>query len=243
VDTGGVEAYSTLGWFKDPALNTFIFDSEPDLAELIFHELGHQRVFARGDTDFNEAFATTVGQEGARRWLQAKGDSALLQSYLAELQRTLDFVHLIARTRTRLQALYGDELDDDGKIRATRKKPVLTPDELRLGKQKIIADLRAEYAALKQNWGGSNDYEAWFAHEVNNAQLNSVAAYYDLVPSFEHLLATNGGDLAKFYAAAERLSKLDKKERHTELASPRSLPVPTSVHSPAPSFETTNGHE
>src|SRR5439155_11115609 len=43
---GGVEAYSTLGWFKDPVLNTFIFNAEPDLAETIFHELGHQRVFA-----------------------------------------------------------------------------------------------------------------------------------------------------------------------------------------------------
>jgi predicted aminopeptidase len=65
----GVEAYSTLGWFKDPVLNTFINHSDARLAEIIFHELGHQRVFAHGDTDFNEAFATVVGQEGARRWL------------------------------------------------------------------------------------------------------------------------------------------------------------------------------
>jgi predicted aminopeptidase len=47
VYVGGASAYSTLGWFKDPVLNTFIFDPEPDLAETIFHELGHQRVFAR----------------------------------------------------------------------------------------------------------------------------------------------------------------------------------------------------
>src|SRR5437870_13051214 len=61
----GVEAYSTLGWFKDPLLNTFIYDGEPELAELLFHELAHKRVFANGDTDFNEAYATTVGREGA----------------------------------------------------------------------------------------------------------------------------------------------------------------------------------
>ena len=41
---GGASAYSTLGWFKDPVLNTFVFDPESDLAETIFHELGHQRV-------------------------------------------------------------------------------------------------------------------------------------------------------------------------------------------------------
>src|SRR5207244_11558576 len=105
----GVEAYSTLGWFKDPLLSTFISHSEPELAEIIFHELGHQRVFARGDTDFNEAFATTVGQEGARRWLLKKGDHQALEDYQAQQRRTQDFVGLIARTREKLEKLYGDQ--------------------------------------------------------------------------------------------------------------------------------------
>src|SRR5215475_3013258 len=82
---GGASAYSTLGWFKDPVLNTFIFDPEPDLAETIFHELGHQQVFARGDTDFNEAFATTVGQEGARRWLRCTRGADEYAAYAAQL--------------------------------------------------------------------------------------------------------------------------------------------------------------
>src|SRR6266446_9628019 len=83
---GGVDAYSTLGWFNDPVLNTFILNPEADLAETIFHELGHQRVFAHGDTDFNEAFATAVGQEGTRRWLRAQGDNAAYEAYLAHLR-------------------------------------------------------------------------------------------------------------------------------------------------------------
>ncbi len=53
VSVGGVGAYSTLGWFKDPVLNTFIFEEDSELAEIIFHELAHQRLFTRGDTDFN----------------------------------------------------------------------------------------------------------------------------------------------------------------------------------------------
>src|ERR1051326_5210526 len=56
----GVEAYSTLGWFADPLLNTFIHNGKADLAEILFHELAHQRLFFSGDTDFNEAFATVV---------------------------------------------------------------------------------------------------------------------------------------------------------------------------------------
>jgi predicted aminopeptidase len=213
VYVGGVTAYSTLGWFKDPILNTFIFDPEPDLAETIFHELGHQRVFASGDTDFNEAFATTVGQEGARRWLRAKGDRSAYEKYLAELRRTRQFANLIMTTRERLQALYGDERTEDGNVKAAKKKRTIPPEQLRGQKQQLLNRLQQEYTQLKAQWGGNTEYDEWFAGPVNNAQLNSVAAYYDLVPGFERLLQQNGGDLEKFYEAADRLAREPKTER------------------------------
>jgi predicted aminopeptidase len=211
---GGVQAYSTLGWFKDPLLNTFVFEPEADLAEILFHELGHQRVFARGDTDFNEAFATTVGQEGARRWLRKKGDEKLLQEYEGELKRTDQFVHLIMNVRQKLKDLYGDELTDDGKFKATNKNRDVSRDELRKKKRAILAALQVDYSRLKASWNGNNDYDGYFARQVNNAQLNSVAAYYDFVPGFEHLLAKQGGDLEKFYVEADRLAQMPKNERH-----------------------------
>ena len=49
---------------------------------------------------------------------------------------------------------------------------------------------------------------------MNNAQLDTIANYFDLVPGFEQLLKLKGGDWKKFYEAAERLSKLSKDERH-----------------------------
>jgi predicted aminopeptidase len=138
VYVGGVTAYSTLGWFKDPILNTFIFDPEPDLAETLFHELGHQRVFASGDTDFNEAFATTVGQEGARRWLRANGDTSACEKYLAELRRTREFANLIMATRERLKTLYEDDRTAEGKLKAVKKKRARPPDQLREQKQQLL---------------------------------------------------------------------------------------------------------
>jgi predicted aminopeptidase len=219
VSVGGVTAYSTLGWFKDPLLNTFIFDPEPDLAETMFHELGHQRVFASGDTDFNEAFATTVGQEGARRWLRAKGNQVALDEYLAQLRRTTEFVRLVMTTREQLETLCGDERTEGGKIKATKQKRAAPPEQLRRQKQELLDRLRQEYAQLKAQWGGQTDYDAWFARPINNAQLNSVAAYYDLVPGFERLLDQNSGDLGKFYEAADKLSREPKAERHRRLRS------------------------
>ena len=219
VFVGGVDAYSTLGWFNDPVLNTFIFNPEPDLAETIFHELGHQRVFARSDTDFNEAFATTVGEEGARRWLRSAGNTTVYETYLAELRRTRQFVQLITVTREQLEALYGDVRTEEGKVKATTKKRRVPPQEFREEKRRIFDRLQGDYAKLKQEWQGDTSYDAWFAHQLNNAQLNSVSAYYDLVPGFEHLLELNGGDLEKFYTEAERLSKMLKKDRHQRLNS------------------------
>ncbi len=214
VAVGGVEAYSTLGWFKDPVLNTFIFEPDAELAEIIFHELGHQRVFARGDTDFNEAFATTVGQEGGRRWLKSKSDSAALEKYLAHLRHTREFSQLVMKSRSRLEALYGDERTEEGQIKASRKPRVMPAKALREQKETILKELKQEYARLKNGWGKDAEYDWWFTHQLNNAHLNSVAAYYDLVPGFERLLADNGGDLESFYTAAKRLAKEPKKKRH-----------------------------
>ena len=213
VFVGGVDAYSTLGWFKDPVLNTFISRPESDLAELIFHELGHQRVFARGDTDFNEAFATTVGQEGARRWIQAAGDTNLFDSYLVSMKRNEQFVRLIMRTRATLEAIYGDERDKDGNLKAARKPPAPAV-EMQARKERVFDDLRAEYAVLKEQWNGYKGYDAWFSRELNNAQLNTIANYYDYVPGFEQLLQLKDGDMKAFYAAAERLANMPKEERH-----------------------------
>ena len=217
VSVGGVEAYSTLGWFEDPVLNTFIFEDDADLAEIIFHELGHQRLFVRGDTDFNEAFATTVGEEGARRWLKARGDGAGLQEYLAHLRRLNGFVHLVMNTRSQLEALYGDHRTEDGKIKATPKRDPGIEDKLRQEKRHILRQMQAAYTRLKANWGGDTEYDGWFAHPINNAHLNSVAAYYDFVPAFQQILAAQGGDLEKFYRSVEALSKQPKNDRHEQL--------------------------
>jgi predicted aminopeptidase len=236
VYVGGVQAYSTLGWFKDPVLNTFIFEPDAGVAEVIFHELGHQRVFARGDTDFNEAFATTVGQEGARRWLRAQGRAAEYEVYQAELRRTAQFARLIMDTRAQLATLYGDERDDWGKLKATNQRRKVPRQALRREKQRILDQLKAAYSGLKAQWGGDTEYDAWFSRQINNAKLNSVAAYYDLVPGFQQLLKVNGGDLEKFYQAAERLAKMPKKQRHQSLrllaqASPTLTGRPRALYS------------
>jgi predicted aminopeptidase len=206
---GGVTAYSTLGWFHDPVLNTFIGDDEVDLADLLFHELGHQRLFVSGDTDFNEAFATAVAEEGVRRWLEDRHDPQAGRDYEAEARRTDEFVRLVTSARDRLQALYAT---------ATPSPPPAEAAELRQGKQAILAQLRQDYARLRERWGGNADHDAWFAHDLNNARLDSVDTYYRLVPAFRQMLRARGGDLEAFYKEARALGQMTKNARAARLA-------------------------
>jgi predicted aminopeptidase len=220
VHVGGVEAYSTLGWFKDPVLNTFIHNESVDLAETLFHELAHQRVFAKGDTDFNEAFATAVGEEGARRWLAVHGDEKSRAAYEIDLRRKDQFVALIMKARQDLQAVYGDNAGGqsvDGNAAAI--------DARRAAKDAVIAQLRADYAEVKKEWGGYSGYDNWFQRPINNARLNTVAAYYTLVPAFKQLLAQHEGDLHKFYDESKAMAGLPKEKRQERMAA-LSQPAP-----------------
>ena len=82
---------------------------------------------------------------------------------------------------------------------------------------RVFADLRSQYQKLKQDWGGYDGYDGydeWFSRELNNAQLNTIANYYDFLPAFERVLEMNGNDMEKFYVEVERLSNMSKDERH-----------------------------
>jgi predicted aminopeptidase len=202
VNVAGVPAYSTLGWFADPLLNTFIGGTEGQLAGLLFHELAHQVVFVGGDTTFNESFATAVEREGVRRWLDANGTPASRAAYAEFAQRREQFLALLLRYRGELEALYASDLE---------------PDAKRARKQEILAQLTREYATLKQAWGGFAGYDRFFAEGLTNAHLGAVGAYNDLVPAFAVLLARQGGSLPQFYAEVRRLAALPKAQRDAAL--------------------------
>ncbi|HSD53618.1 MAG TPA: aminopeptidase [Burkholderiales bacterium] len=200
----GVPAYSTLGWFDDPVLSTFIRYPDAELARLVFHELAHQLVYVKGDTVFNESFAVAVEEEGVRRWLARYGNDRERAAHAQMRERRTEFVRLVLRYRARLEAFY---------------RGPLPADEMRAGKARLFAEMEADYRALRgERWGGWPGYDRWFEKGVNNAQLASVATYEELVPAFRALLAREGDDMARFYVAVKQLAKLDRSEREAELA-------------------------
>ena len=176
VYVGGVPAYSTLGWFDDPLLSTFIRYPDAQLARLVFHELSHQLVYAKGDTTFNESFAVTVEQEGVRRWLAAEGRTGELAEFRATQERRREFAQRVKQTRERLAVVYGSSLPNEA----------------------MLEQKRGEWQRLRQSYPG-------IPAEPNNAFLASIAAYTELVPAFEQLLAESGS-LEAFYRRAKALA-------------------------------------
>ncbi|WP_317202277.1 aminopeptidase [Janthinobacterium sp.] len=201
VQVGGVPAYSTLGWFDDPLLSTFIHYSDAELARLIFHELAHQLIYVAGDSQFNESFAGAVEEAGVQRWLERYGDAAARDNYALYARRRGEFLALLLKHRAALKALYG------GALPAPRQREE---------KARIFAALQDDYQLLKKNWGGYAAYDRWFAEPLSNAHLASVATYNDFLPAFEKLLAEKK-TIRAFYAAAHKLAKLDKEERRRAL--------------------------
>ncbi|MFM9967513.1 MAG: aminopeptidase [Burkholderiales bacterium] len=201
----GVPAYSTLGWFDDPVLSTFIHYPEADIARIIFHELAHQVVYVRDDTQFNESFAVAVEQEGVRRWLakrqNAESNQELLRWQLARSRR-VEVMALLLQTRRTLEEVFASPMSDT---------------EKRNAKQREFERMAENYARLKNRWNGFSGYDRFFSTAANNALLASVAVYSDLVPAFTRMIDKHAGDMGAFYREVREIARLDKAARNRKL--------------------------
>jgi len=186
---GGVDAYSTLGWFRDPVLNTFVAREEWDFAELIFHELAHVKHYIRGHTSWNEGLAEAVAREGVRRWLAHTGRPCMARDYEQRLAKLAQARETISGTVEALRKIYqGEDATDDRKREA---------------KARELARLQRKLMALNWRWRGG--LESWINGPVNNARLNSFTTYESEVPKFTALIRECGGDFREFWRRLKEL--------------------------------------
>jgi predicted aminopeptidase len=199
VEVGGVPAYSTLGWFNDPLISTFINYPDAELARMIFHELAHQIVYAQGDSQFNESFASTVEEVGVERWMERFGNQAMRDGYARYKSRKHDFLVLLLKYRKALEQNYALVDRSDSEKRAV--------------KARLFQELKDEYQVLKGSWGGYAGYDRFFEQPLSNAHLASIATYEDFVPAFRAMLKRDRS-FPRFYNSVKRLAELDRSDRH-----------------------------
>ena len=171
---GEAIAYSTLGWFSDPLLSTFLDDSDEELAETLFHELTHRTYYLKGDTMFNESFATAFAQKSVQLWLKEKGEEKRLEKYRQKLKRRDEFRSLLQETKNGLSLIYKNANNDSEAILQKRK-------------QDSMLSFKATCIALRKKWNKPKSLESWIDEEVNNAKIAASSVYLLKVPYFNQL--------------------------------------------------------
>lgn len=203
----GVVGYSTLGWFDDPVLNTFLRHCEGGLANLILHELAHLLMYVPGDTTFNESFATAVADEGLRRWFEHR-DPDGLDDYRARRAQHREFLELVRRWTDVLESMYASSICNE---------------EKRWRKAQIFAAIRDEYGRMKPEWkdeeGRRLSFGGSFDEDLSNARLVAVSEYDKWVDALQILLLDVDGDLLEFYARCGELADLEPELRRKRLES------------------------
>ena len=174
VYVGEATAYSTLGWFSDPLLSTFLDDSDEELAETLFHELTHRTYYLKGDTMFNESFATAFAQKSVQLWLKEKGQEKRLEKYRQKLKRGDEFRSLLQETKNGLSLIYKNANNDSEAILQKRK-------------QDSMLSFKATCIALRKKWNKPKSLESWIDEEVNNAKIAASSVYLLKVPYFNQL--------------------------------------------------------
>jgi len=200
VVVGGVAAYSTLGKFADPVLNTMMHWTDVQLVSTIFHELAHQKLYIKGDTAFNESFATAVADIGITRWMDGRAEETSVARLRENRVLRQAVLTLVGATRVELKTLYGSDLDDA---------------RMRLKKQEVLDALSAAAGRLLEDRGSG--VGNWLAAPLNNARLASLGLYEAHQGAFKAILRDCNEELACFYAETEKLAALAQDARKLRL--------------------------
>ncbi len=191
----GATAYSTLGWFADPLLPTMMRGSDAGFAEVLFHELAHQQLYINGQSDFNEAFASVVGEQGALLWLQ-EYQPEQVDKYQRRLSAQRDFAGLLTTLKQDLESLYQSGLSDARMSRAKRQ---------------TLEKFNERYQRVKaQRWQGQGYYDNWLLTPINNARLAAFSTYHSLQPNLERLFVACNSDFTRFYRHLKNSQDLEQ---------------------------------
>ena len=196
-------AYSTLGWFEDPLVDTMFQYSEEQLAGIMFHELAHEKLYVKNDTEFSEAFASFVEETGVRLWLASIEDEARLKDQERRKIAAIQFDSMLQSTRQQLRLVYESEQADETK---------------RQNKSLLLDSLRRQYEdKVSKDWNGVSYFAGWMSGELNNAHLALMNSYEGGNCAFAALYEQAGRDLHQFYLLSIEKAALESGQRKSWL--------------------------
>ena len=180
-----VEAFSTLGYFRDPLISFMTDYDDARLSELIIHEMAHATLWVSSEAQFNEEFATFVGRTGARDYLTARhgADAPEVVALAAREADSARFRSDVLGLKERLEEFYRS-IEGDAEQRR---------DELLARKAAIIEEYQVEFAARYEEVYRSDRFRFFADIAVNNAYLDLFDTYTGNLPRFEEFHRRVGG--------------------------------------------------
>jgi len=187
-------AFSTLGWFNDPVLNTVLRYGDVDLAQTVIHELTHNTIYIGGQAAFNESFATFVGDRGAAAFLcEVDGpDGERCQLATDAWHDTMRFGAFLQQLVERLEALYAQEL------------PL---DTVLVRRSELYLDAQEEWRRTHVPQLRTGAFAGYFDRPLNNAILIGSRLYYQRLDVFEAVYQQHGRDVRRAAQAIETAAR------------------------------------
>ena len=190
---GRGDAYSTLGWFKDPVTLNLITGSTVDLVETILHEMTHTTLYVKGQGEFNEGLAVLVGKVGALLFLEKNFGPS--HSLAIEARKSIEderiFSSFLASLLEELEFLYNS--------------PVSYKEKL-IKRERYFARSLKEFIRVKSQFQ-TDCFAGFGSARLNNAYLMSIGLYHRHFNLFEAVLKKNGNSIGKTLGFLRDLSK------------------------------------
>lgn len=190
-----VNAWSTLGWFKDPILSSMLLRGPGSLAELIIHESTHATLYVKDSAAFNENLASFVGKFGAERFLTYKfgKDSKEFKDYVNSRIRRNAYKDYLRAEIDKLNEFYAT-MDATQAI-----------EERRILKRKQIENIKEGLFDINF-FSDSLKGRKWLNKmEFNNAYFSGFSTYSSDLPKLQRQLDTEfDGDLKKMVTSFKR---------------------------------------
>ena len=177
------DAFSTLGFFNDPLLDTTLKGDTLSLANTVIHELTHNTFYASGQAPFNESFAMFVGARGAAAFFRSRGQEAAAARLDAQWEDDKLLARFWSRVIKSLDSAYAAHSSDkEARIRA-----------------RDAVYLRARQALISEIGPALKTISPRYAERVplDNASLLARRVYASDLDVFDRIYNKEGRDLKR----------------------------------------------
>jgi predicted aminopeptidase len=198
-------AFSTLGWFNDPLLNTVLRYGDVSLASTVIHELLHNTVFVPSQVYFNESFANFVGDRGAAEFYCTREGESAPRCTLARnaWSDNLIYGQFLSELVAALEELYA-------------RPGLSSADRIRL-REDVYSNARTRFRAEVEPKLRTNAFRGFDQEPLNNAALIATRLYYDRLHLFEQLYQRNGSRLRPTIEQIVALAKANPDDPYVAL--------------------------